>query len=62
MSNRQITVRNETWNVESRHRKPGGKRVRTLPVARDSEGRFEGSHNYRHIGTFGQVAKRRRTR
>lgn len=55
-----FTTRNETWNVESRFRLPSGKRVRTLPVTRDDKGRFEGAHNYKTEGTFGQVAKSRR--
>lgn len=50
---------NETWNVESRHRLPGGKRVRTIPVTRDNLGRFHGSTNFRTAGTFGQVATER---
>ena len=57
-----VTVRNETWNVESRFRSPSGKRVRTLPVPRNADGTFTGGHNHRHIGTFGQVAKNRRRR
>ena len=57
-----VTVRNETWNVESRFRAPSGKRVRTLPVPRNADGTFTGGHNHRHEGTFGQVAKVRRSR
>ena len=57
-----VTVRNETWEVESRHKAPSGKRVRTLPVPRNADGTFTGGHNFRHIGTFGQVAKSRRSR
>jgi hypothetical protein len=52
----------ETWNVETRHRTAGGKRVRSLPVTRDDKGRFHGSTNFRTKGTFGQVAQERRPR